>query len=186
MANNYLEFSEVIENLTPEEMNWWENDAEKIGKEDDNTVCYDFVLEKDRRIVWFYTDDGCGNVEAVALVVQEFLCKFRPDDCFSMEWASWCSKPRIGEFGGGAMFVTSHKIKFYNTSQWVCSQQNNWNATKKRIARQIIAEDTIWYNDGQGDDDDSNVGWWWRRGCDASVGPFDNREEAKKDAEASK
>jgi len=49
MANNYLEFSEVIDNLTPEEINWWENDAKNIGNEDDNTICYDFELQKDKK-----------------------------------------------------------------------------------------------------------------------------------------
>ena len=125
MSNNYLEFSEVIENLTPAEMNWWKNDAENMGNEEDNTVCNDFELDIDENLVWFHSDE-CGNLEAVALVVQEFLCKFRTDDCFSLTWACWCSKPRIGEFDGGAMFVTSQEAKFHNAYQWVTEKKKEW------------------------------------------------------------
>jgi len=30
MANNYLEFSEQIDNLTSEEKEWWDTEAERI------------------------------------------------------------------------------------------------------------------------------------------------------------
>lgn len=125
MANTYLEFSEIIEDLTPEEMDWWENDADNIGNEDDNTVCYDYGLERDRKIVWFHSDE-CGNIEAVAMVVQAFLVKFRPDDYFSLTWACWCSKPRLGEFGGGTIFITAKNDEFHNAHCWLQERIEKW------------------------------------------------------------
>lgn len=127
MANNYLEFSETIDNLTPEEMDWWENDARDVGgyKEEEDDFCWDFELDRDQKSVWFHADEY-GDVEAVATVVQAFLGKFRINDCFSLTWACWCSKPRVGEFGGGAMFVTAHEVKFHNSYQWVLEKQNEW------------------------------------------------------------
>lgn len=121
VANTYLEFSETIDNLTPEEIVWWQNEADKVGNEDDNTVCYDHQLEDN--MVWFHADE-CGNLEAVALVVQSFLAKFRFNDHFTLTWACWCSKPRIGEFGGGAMFVTAQEAIFYDAHQWVQKRKN--------------------------------------------------------------
>jgi len=51
-----------------------------------------------------------GYIECAAHLVRKFLERFRPDDCWSLTWASTCSKPRIGEFGGGAVFVTASEI----------------------------------------------------------------------------
>lgn len=126
MANNYLEFSEVIENLTPEEIDWWENKAKSVGGySDEDTTCCDFDIKKKERRVWFHADEY-GDVEAVATMVHAFLGKFRINDCFSLTWASRCQNPRIGEFGGGAMFVTAHEVKFHNAYQWVFEQKKEW------------------------------------------------------------
>lgn len=61
------------------------------------------------RHLWIYAQDW-GYVDNVAHLVRKFLKQFRPDDCWSLTWASTCSKPRVGEFGGGAVFVTASDI----------------------------------------------------------------------------
>jgi len=86
--------------------NWTSTDVEKEG-------------------VWFYADE-CGNVEAVGELVQEFLKKFRPNDCFSLTYATYCSKLRLGEFGGGAIFVTADEVKWENAYTWVQSQEKEF------------------------------------------------------------
>ena len=43
-------------------------------------------------------------------LVQKFLKRFRPDQWWSLTYAATCSKPRVGEFGGGAVFVTADEI----------------------------------------------------------------------------
>lgn len=118
MANNYLEFSETIEHLTVEEIDWWSEDATDIGSNCDDTVCHDYEIDTNRRSVWFHAEE-CGNVDAVSLVVHEFLKKFRTDDYFELEWACWCSKPRIGEFYGGGIFVTAKEIRYHCVSDWL-------------------------------------------------------------------
>lgn len=140
MAQNYLEFSEVIENLTSKELQWWEDQEIRIAKvydndaewghdyepDDDMDMCVDFAIQKDRSQVWFHGDDG-GNVEKIAHIVQQFLVKFRPNDYFTLTWACWCSKPRLGQFDGGAMFVTAHEAKFHNVSEWLDQRETEWN-----------------------------------------------------------
>lgn len=125
MANNYLEFSEVIDNLTPEEMDWWENEAYKVDAEDDDFQCCDYDIKRDERTVWFHADES-GNLEAVDLVVTEFLKKFRPNEYFALTWSCGCSKPRIGEFGGGAMFVTAKGTKYTDSYTWLELQKQEW------------------------------------------------------------
>ena len=148
MANNYLQFSEVIPRLTPEEEAWLRAqlqtvvvhhgqeteidgtdetdaaDAEWLGprflrdKEDYDPSWggTDFQYEFDDdaysdwgRHLWVYAEES-GWPDNLAWLVQKFLKKFRPDQCWSLTYAATCSKPRVGEFSGGAVFVTADAI----------------------------------------------------------------------------
>jgi hypothetical protein len=40
-----------------------------------------------------------------------------------MTYASTCSKPRIGEFSGGALFVTASQVTFFNARDFVERQE---------------------------------------------------------------
>lgn len=78
------------------------------------------------RYLWIYSTEA-GNVDFVGYVVQEFLQKFRSNQCFSMEWASTCSKPLADGFGGGAIFVTADEVKYITTSSWVDGELSFFN-----------------------------------------------------------
>jgi hypothetical protein len=60
--------------------------------------------------IWFYSEDH-GNPDAVADVVRHLLKKFnRTGEAWTLSYSSSCSQPRVGEFGGGTLIVTSHVI----------------------------------------------------------------------------
>ena len=59
----------------------------------------------------------------MAHLVQKFLKKFRPDQCWSLTYATTCSKPRLGEFGGGAVFVTADSICWNSSYDFVEEQR---------------------------------------------------------------
>ena len=163
MANNYLEFSETIEGITPEERAWIERQLGSAWADKDGKVLPDdrekdaegelprFIAKYDPETdpapigpdkewdeagfayQWHERDDGSvylwihseesGIVDHVAYFVHKFLRTFRRNDCWSLTWACTCSKPRIGEFGGGAVFVTARDIKFDNSYAWVERQR---------------------------------------------------------------
>ena len=81
------------------------------------------------------TQKNPGNADNVAWLVQKFLKKFRPDQCWSLTYAATCSKPRVGEFGGGAMFVTANKIKWQNAYDFIEEQRTAFKAKKKMTKR---------------------------------------------------
>lgn len=164
MANNYLEFSETITNLTPEERAWiegipemstFEDEIDYGGRDftsegereefvhkafvkvleahgiDSNAVLIDepldmfpdfncqvdpFKRQFDSSGDWWISTHNCeyGNLAHVACVVQAFIKKFRPDFVFKLTWAETCSRPRVGEFGGGWMVVSGDKMLFGN------------------------------------------------------------------------
>ena len=65
-----------------------------------------------------YADES-GNADHVALFMQEYLKRFNPEGAFSITYSATCSKPRLGEFGGGAAFVTAEKIEWIDSHDWV-------------------------------------------------------------------
>ena len=63
---------------------------------------------------WIYTEEW-AHIDHAGHVVQAFIRKFRPDYVFKLTWCEYCSKPRIGEFGGGWMVASKDEIVFGNT-----------------------------------------------------------------------
>jgi hypothetical protein len=162
VADNYLQFSEVITHLTPDEETWlqqqfevihvfgdreylegelpeglslddadwsgvraWRNlddieypDETGFGHEfDDGDEWNDWG-----RYLWLYAEED-GDPERVARFVQMFVRRFRPDQCWSLTYAVTCSKLRVGEFSGGAYFITADEVKWENAYRFVEDQQ---------------------------------------------------------------
>ena len=163
MADNYLQFSEILANLSEPEEAWLKEQLQPICAFGDNEYPnesvpaelanteadwtgirflrdkddydsawdslgfeHDFASDSDEggwgRHVWLHADDW-GNLENVAYLVQQFLKAFRPDQCWSLTYAATCSKPRIGEFEGGAVFVTADAIQHQNAYGFIEEQR---------------------------------------------------------------
>src|SRR5689334_18897111 len=115
MANNYTQFSEAIERITPEERSWIESqlDPDSWGEEppeweaplEEEYLSFEWSLDEIEGSLWLYAEES-GDPDEVARFVRAFLARFRPGDRFSLTYADSCSKPRLGEFSGGAVFVT--------------------------------------------------------------------------------
>lgn len=170
MANNYLQFSEIIARLSQPEEAWLKEQLESIcvyGEEEypkdavpveladrepdwsgvrflrdkeDHDPCWDSLGFEYRfhddpgeggwgRHLWLYAEE-CGNPDNAAHLVQKFLKQFRPDQWWSITYATTCSKPRAGEFGGGAIFVTADKIAWQNAYDFVARCCDKFKAAK--------------------------------------------------------
>jgi hypothetical protein len=168
VADNYLQFSEVIANLTEQEEAWLKDQlqsirvfgekeypedavpAELADKDADwsgvrflrdkpdhdaewDALGFEFNFHEDHdnggyvtdswgRHLWLYAEDW-GDASNVAWLVQKFLKQFRPDQCWSLTYSATCSKPRVGEFGGGAVFVTADTIRWQNAYDFIEDQR---------------------------------------------------------------
>lgn len=92
------------EELTEEIRDWWPG--------------FENVIEEGG--LWVYSDEA-GNVDALCVIVRAFLKKFDVKTPFTLTWAETCSKPRLGEFGGGFIVVTQEKT--YSGSTYSMVQQ---------------------------------------------------------------
>lgn len=132
MANNYCQFSEVIDGITSEEAAWIRSVLQLDTEEQDQWEelrkllaapkaelefwpDFGWDLEDKDTSLWLYSEEG-ANTENLALFVKAFFKKFRPTAIFKATGADWCSKLRVGEFGGWWLVVTSTKI--YGGSTW--------------------------------------------------------------------
>lgn len=149
MANHYTQWSEYISFNNKEEADWLKDvlfldiskyetpenedlDNAEIVQEilssnfgielriddADNFPGFERYISNDRSGVSIYAEEY-GDVSVAAIILQAFLKKFRPNDHFSIQWADTCSKPRAGEFGGGAVFITAKKLEWMYTSNWI-------------------------------------------------------------------
>lgn len=146
MADNYTEFSETLDNLTPDEEKWLN---EQLAS-DPCTGCPVFVADYEEHdpdetgygfCVLFQCDDencnlaiysdGYGQVGRVAHLVQKFLKRYRPDQYWSLTFSNTCSSPRVGEFGGGAVFVTADEIRWHHTHDFIEQQRAAFAASRE-------------------------------------------------------
>jgi len=122
MAQNTIQFSECIERLTAEEFAWWHAVDRAVENEDgadlsalvDESMADDeigdmlqgltLLLYETSGTVYLYAEED-ADVGVVGMLVCAFLRRFRPGDTFYLTWASACSKPRPGEFGGGMLIA---------------------------------------------------------------------------------
>ena len=72
--------------------------------------------------VWVHDDAGEGNIDYVCQFIRAYLNKFDLDTKIGFSWASTCSSPRVGEFGGGAVVVSKDDEKWLNTDQWLSEE----------------------------------------------------------------
>ena len=125
MANNYTQFSLALNIKSAAEKTWWEDTLRAAADtEVDETggSGADFDYEVSDTEVWFHDDGEQGNLEQIEGFVQAYLKKFNPKGYFVIEWASTCSKARVGEFGGGLAVVTAKKTHWFQGYQWVQSK----------------------------------------------------------------
>jgi hypothetical protein len=121
MAENYLQFSEIIPDITLEEAEWirekreFLEDSESIDRpvifEDEGGLGFYLEIDEKEKEAWIYADEY-GNIDCVAYFVQEFINELRPSYIFSMTWAETCSKTLVGEFSGGWVVITADKILY--------------------------------------------------------------------------
>jgi hypothetical protein len=91
---------------------------------DDSDVEYkfpNFQYELSETSLWVYSEDY-GDISQIGKIMISFFKKHRNNGVFYLTYSNTCSKPRIGEFGGGALFVTMHGMKHFNVDEFITQQ----------------------------------------------------------------
>lgn len=108
-----------------EELDWLEAQLARLAGANDcgqpcqTARCPDGTL-------WLYAEDY-GEVDLVAAAIAAWQLRFGKKEPVGIEFASTCSKPAIGGFGGGAILVRRGQIKGINTGDWLWHERRRWN-----------------------------------------------------------
>lgn len=127
MANYYTEFSVTLPKVDPEQlaafmalmedMRKEEEEEEEEGIWGDAVTLSGLSYEQRDGELWIYAENGEGNVDNAADLIQKFLVNFNITGGIYMGWASYCDRPRVNEAGGGGVVVTA------TDRLWVSSDQ---------------------------------------------------------------
>ena len=125
MANNYTSFSFQVKCPSNEAANTLEDslasamdscERERLGDEDRGLDLDHAEAEDDT--VWIASEEGT-DLEFLADVLQDYLQNNDPEGSVGFTWAETCSKLRVDEFGGGAVFITAEDQVWLSTSHWL-------------------------------------------------------------------
>lgn len=128
MANNYTLFSYLLP-LTPDQiiytssllarMENYDPDQDDLFIADllNENETVDFKHHAEEGRYWFHADES-GDPEQLALLIHHLITTFDLPP-FGFQWAHTCSKPRIDEFGGGAVWITKKGFEWLSTDSWL-------------------------------------------------------------------
>jgi hypothetical protein len=71
--------------------------------------------------IWVHADESI-DVDLMVVILQAYLKKFHPNSSIGFQWADTCSKPRLDEFGGGAVYIAADDAAFMSTGHWLDEQ----------------------------------------------------------------
>lgn len=123
-ASDFLEFMLMEQNDDKDHPLYMERDAlmqlvAGHSYEDYGIVPGDYFVDATDEWIYIYSESDEADVEYLCQVLQEYLKRYDPDGYAAFEFASYCSKPRTNEFGGGACFITALGCDWMNTSTWL-------------------------------------------------------------------
>jgi hypothetical protein len=79
-------------------------------------VIYRFEKDAQDKNLYIYSDES-ANIEAVAQAIHAVQRHFEIEMPITFTFADTCSKPRVGEFGGGVVAVTKNGVQSWHTNQ---------------------------------------------------------------------
>ena len=123
MANNYVSFSFQVKCPSEEAANTLEDSLAKAMNLDDECLNLEHA-EAEGDAVWIAEEEGT-DLEFLADVLQDYLQHNDPHGSIGFTWAETCSKLRVDEFGGGAVFITHDDQVWLNSYHWLHIQERN-------------------------------------------------------------
>jgi len=141
MANNYVSFSFQVRCPSEEAAKSLEDslvNAMDSGDEEANEMeRRELTLEHgdaEGDTVWIADEEGC-DLEFLADVLQDYLQHNDPAGSIGFSWAETCSKLRVDEFGGGAVYITHDDQVWLNSSHWLQIQESNRANTSRELEK---------------------------------------------------
>ena len=126
MANNSSEFSQIIECVSKEGLDFLVTLLEpqagdyidSDGEPHMDTEPCEFSRESETSL-WVHAFEGIAPTHRLIDAIQQYQIKFNDPKPVSIEWADTCDEPKVGQFGGGAGVIFRGISHFMTTNLWV-------------------------------------------------------------------
>lgn len=126
MANNYLQYSFELTDLTPEEAGALEEAFQLATADEDEPDCggisgTNWNIRTNKKGVtscWIHAEEY-GDPGTVAELLQEWLEKLDSDRIIAFTWAETCEMPRSGEFSGGGVVIIKDEVIWFQPNQQI-------------------------------------------------------------------
>ena len=129
MSNNYSEFSQVIECVSTEGIEFLESllnpqeEGDYIDMDGDSHLdiepCeFNRDLSIDDKALWVRDFEGGGVNHRLIDAIKQYQLKFDDPNPVTLEWSDRCDKPRVGEFGGGVIVILRGHSHWMTTRHW--------------------------------------------------------------------
>ena len=67
-----------------------------------------------------------ANTGGLADAIHMVMAHYQSKKCIGFQMAFDCSKPRIDAFGGGAVFITANRVRYFSSGQWLEQQEQQF------------------------------------------------------------
>ena len=91
---------------------------------------------------------GGGEPLYLARLVQRFLERFRPEECWSLSYAETCNKTCVREFGGGGIVVTATEVFVQTTGDYLDEVEHLIRSLGTAEAKRILHEQVAIHQKG--------------------------------------
>ena len=103
-------------------------------EEEEEEFGYEFVTYEGSRHLVIGAEEERDTLHRAAVLVQQFLKAFRPNDWWAIEFANNTTRRVVGAYGGGAYFVTAAGIKHIWSSDWLRRQIKAFEKVRRRAS----------------------------------------------------
>jgi len=115
LLTDYLEEDEKLTELQKEEYDpVLIGQVRAVAKEFEDWGTFDVNFDEDGDSLWFHHDESF-NMDQAAAFLSLWLKLTENDKSIVATWANTCSKPRVDEFGGGAVVITAKGCHWFNS-----------------------------------------------------------------------
>ena len=142
MANYYTQFSCELDLKATTNISRAKEIYSDLVNSADPTPNYGSLnvrFEDDNTCVWIYSDES-GDINAVVGFVNHCAKEFSLTGLWGFQYANTCSKPRLDDFGGGAVLIdlaTQAVVSSIDTSKWL---EDNLTQDRQDVNEQLTVK----------------------------------------------
>lgn len=136
MADYYTEFSIELDYPRPA-LIWIRDELIRISDDTDEYICTATLQNTTEGKTTLWLAGTNPDLNAVVDILCKAQRKLKLEEPCCIQWADYCSKPRVDAFGGGAVFIHKGKASWWSTLGFVEEKLGKLRRKQKKMEQQL-------------------------------------------------